>query len=98
MKTMSLVYGVCATGLIIFFVSIALFEHWSDISPTAPNPATGQICSLNNHGYIFYVTRSQSAVYHTLLLGGFGLSAIGVGIGLWLERRQRRRLRMISSH
>jgi hypothetical protein len=76
-------------GAFAFLLSLALFLYWSSISPTAPDPATGHICSLNNHGHIFYVTTTETVVYHTLLIGGWSLIACGIVHRLWLEHRMR---------
>ncbi len=35
------------------------FFHWRNAAPVKPNPATGQIYEVNNHGYIFYLTKQQ---------------------------------------
>ncbi len=76
-------------GVFPFLLSCALFLYWSSISPTAPDPATGHICSLNNHGNIFYVTNLQTVVFHTLFGVGCSLIACGVVRRLWLGRRRR---------
>jgi hypothetical protein len=72
-------------GFIAFFLSFALFAYWSSISPTAPDPATGRTCSLSDHGYIFYVTKTQTMVFHALLLGGWSLGACGIVLRLLKE-------------
>jgi hypothetical protein len=35
------------------------YSHWQDVAPREPNPAAGQIYEVNNHGYVFYLTRQQ---------------------------------------
>jgi hypothetical protein len=76
-------------GFVAFLLAFPLTQYLIHISPTAPDPATGHICSLNEHGYIFYVTTIQAVVFHTLLIGGFSLGACGAVIRLWLDHRVR---------
>ncbi|MGZ3513775.1 MAG: hypothetical protein ACXU93_07500 [Thermodesulfobacteriota bacterium] len=50
-------------GLFSWVLFIYLhFFHFQGIAPTKPNPATGQIYEVNNHGWIFYLTREQELV------------------------------------
>jgi hypothetical protein len=67
-----------AVGLLACCFSCALFLYWSSSSPTTPDPATGCVCALNQHGHVFYVTRLETVVFHTLLIGGWILAAAGI--------------------
>ncbi|HEY3914279.1 MAG TPA: hypothetical protein VGN61_07310, partial [Verrucomicrobiae bacterium] len=70
-----IVIVIGTVGFTGFFASFALFFHLQGISPTIPIAAAGQVFQLNNHGYLFYVTREQYRLYH-VLLSGWGLGAL----------------------
>jgi hypothetical protein len=78
---------IMVVGVFAFLLSAALFQYWSYASPASPDPSTGHICSLNSHGHIFYVTKTQTAVFHVLLIGGFGLGVYGAVLKVWLDSR-----------
>ena len=53
-------------GLLSFILQLLLFFYLMEYAPTKPNSASGEIYPLNNHGYIFYVTKSQSILQDAL--------------------------------
>jgi hypothetical protein len=69
-RTEKTLTAIAAVGVGTFFLSIALFAYLMSVSPTAPNAATNQVCSLNQAGYVFYVTLAQKVVFYTLSIGG----------------------------
>ena len=48
-----------AIGMSLFILHEVLWFYWLDHNPSTPRIETGQIYPLNNHGYYFYVTKSQ---------------------------------------
>ncbi len=55
------VLAVFFTGCFVaFYADIAFFDYLSKHSPDRPEPLTGQIFSLNNHGQIFYVRKWEA--------------------------------------
>ena len=70
-----IVIVLATVGLTGFFVSFGVFHHLQNVSPTKPFAAAGQIYQLNDHGYLFYVTREQYLLFH-MLLGGIVLGTL----------------------
>ena len=64
-------------GVFCFVASFPFFSVLERNSPTTPNPATQQTYELNDHGYLFYVTREQNYVFRILLHGGWALGVLG---------------------
>jgi len=48
---------VCLISWVLFIYFY--FFHFQNSAPTKPNPETGQIYEVNNHGYLFYLTKDQ---------------------------------------
>ena len=46
-----------AMGSFVFYT--ALFFHFMDTQPTAPQPANGLVYPLNNHGWVCYLSANQ---------------------------------------
>jgi hypothetical protein len=63
-------------GATSFFVSFPYFYALEHNSPHTPLVAAHQIYELNDHGYLFYVTREQSLLFHVLVWGGWSLAAL----------------------
>lgn len=57
------------------FISFPYFYALKRNSPHAPVFAARQICELNDHGYLFYVTHEQYWLFHSLFWGGWTLGA-----------------------
>jgi hypothetical protein len=76
-------------GLGAFVASFVFYDHLMRISPTTPNPATRQVYELNEHGYLFYVTRTQHSIFFTLLVGGCGLIFIASVLAQLAKRRHK---------
>jgi len=74
-----IVISSVAIGLTSFAVKLLLFYYFMSISPQQANPMTGQIYTLNNHGYIFYVTKAQN-LWQDILWYAFFAFAIGGGL------------------
>ena len=64
-------------GVTSFFVSFPYFNTLERNSPHTPVPITQQRYELSDHGYLFYVTREQYWLFHTLVEGGWGLAVLG---------------------
>jgi len=75
----ALVIGLLSIGLLSFILKLILFFYLQGISPQTPNIATCRIYPLNNHGYIFYVTRIQSLL-QDILFDSFFIFAFGAAI------------------
>jgi hypothetical protein len=63
----ALVISLLSLGLASFLTAMGLFHYWLGESPSTPRPDTGQVCALNQHGYYFYITRSQKTLFDVLL-------------------------------
>jgi hypothetical protein len=63
-------------GIASFFLSFPYFYALERNSPNAPVRAMQQISELSDHGYLFYVTRDQSRLFHILVWGGWSLVAL----------------------
>ena len=75
----ALVISLLSIGLLCFIVKLILFFYLQGISTQTPNIATGKIYPLNNHGYIFHVTRLQSLL-QDILFAAFFIFAFGAAI------------------
>jgi len=62
-------------GFSSFFISFPYFYALERNSPHAPLAVARQICELNDHGSLFYVTREQYWLFHGLVWGGWTLGA-----------------------
>jgi len=69
-------------GITSFFLSLPYFYALERNSPHAPLPPTHQIYELSDHGYLFYVTREQSRLFHVLVWGGWSLAALAAILNL----------------
>ncbi len=74
---MSVALSGVALGSFVFFM--ALFFHFTDTQPTAPQPANGLIYPLNNHGRVCYLSAKQNtqlSIPMYIFFGSFVISAI----------------------
>ena len=78
-KTVAAMIGA---GVVSFVLSIPFFYYLRNTSPIAPDQATGRVYELNDHGHKFYVTITETVVFHTLVIGGWCLAACGGAIKL----------------
>lgn len=58
----TLTIALLVLGITAFVVHYICWYYLLKNSPTLPNPATGQLYVLNEHGYLFFVTRFQKAL------------------------------------
>jgi hypothetical protein len=84
-KTKKNILNIISALLLLSWVSFIYlhFFHFQSIAPTKPNPATGQIYKVNNHGWIFYLTREQELV----TFSPFGIAIISLIVLALLEWR-----------
>ena len=57
-------------SLAIWFSFIALFEHYAATRPNRPDPSSGRIYQLNNHGSYAYLTEGEQRRLWCLEFGG----------------------------
>ena len=70
--------------LVSWFLFIYLyFFHWRNVAPIKPNAATGQIYEVNNHGYVFYLTKRQEVTAYIPV----GVAVVSFLSGAVLENR-----------
>jgi hypothetical protein len=92
-----MVIGLMSIGVTCFVLYLTLFHYYMGISPQRPSMEYGQLYPLNNHGYIFYVTKNQ-ALWQDILWYTFFVFALGGGllevkwktiqnIGDWLPKK-----------
>jgi len=77
------VVSLVTVGFLSFIIKLLLFFYLMEYAPTRPNMVSGEIYSLNNHGYIFYVIKIQSILQDALFYAFF-IFAFGAAI---LEQR-----------
>ena len=77
----AIVVSLLAIAIVDFVVMFIHFYHLMDVSPSSPNPLTGQIYPLNNDDAIVYITRAQDLLqdlmffaYPIIFIGGFLLN------------------------
>ena len=73
-------YLVVFSGL-GFFACLGGFAYLARISPPHPDPLTGQVMRMNDHGYYFYVYPWQAWLLNMGLVGCLGAIFAVVGIG-----------------
>jgi hypothetical protein len=90
----SIVTALVIIGITAFISKLVLFFYLMGKAPISPNIVTGEIYKLNNHGYYFYVIKSQS-ILQDLLFVIFFIFALGGGI-LEVKWKTRKNLYDIS--
>ena len=97
MKIGKTLFGICfAMTFGAFAVNLSTFVYYYETSPRKPQPKVGEIYKLDNHGDIFYVTKTESelvwyafycGMFGSLLTGAiymrFGPKRIGLGRTRW---------------
>ena len=71
----------------MFFAAPVLLAWLQSISPLAPQPATGQVAPLSNHGPHFYVLRWQAMLFNVLAWGGVGIFVLSAAVSRMLGIR-----------
>jgi hypothetical protein len=71
------VFSLGAASLFCFYSSIYLFLKYSDAGPHHPDPMTGRIYILNNHGSYSYVTKQQHWRIDGLQIASLGIFVLG---------------------
>ncbi len=74
---------------IVFLLSWLLhiyfyYFHFQSLAPITPNVAAGQIYEVNNHGYVFYLTKQQEITAYIPL----GVALVAFVMGALLESRE----------
>jgi hypothetical protein len=76
-----LVYAMAGVAIASFILWFVLFCYLLANSPSTPVPATGQIYKIPDHGYYFYVSKTQSRLQDILPTGSvflfFGAILLG---------------------
>ncbi len=63
MAKKNILYSVSTLSFISWVLFIYLYYfYFQNGAPTKPNPITGQIYQVNNHGYYFYLTLKQKTI------------------------------------
>jgi hypothetical protein len=82
--------ALSVVSLSSFFIGIAMFIACFSSNPQKPDPATGHIYAMNDHGSYVYVTRADYLRINGMMFGGIAIGMAG-GIGhLLMERRSER--------
>ncbi len=75
----TIVIGLLSIGMVCLVLNLGLFYYYMGISPQTSSPSYGQVHPLNNHGYIFFVTKTQ-ALLQEILWYSFMVFALGAGL------------------
>lgn len=62
-----------------YFVSIYFFFYLQSIAQNHADTVDGIIYTMNNHGYVFYVSEVQYILWNTLCYGGL-LTCVAFGV------------------
>jgi hypothetical protein len=78
----ALVIALVSIAIALFVFDYASFYKLARTSPRVPDYATGEVCPLNNHGTIFYVTSSRRWTLNVARCGYalFGLAAVALNV------------------
>jgi len=68
---------ICA-GFLGFYGSIFWFFYLLNSSPGDPNPVSGQIVKMSNHGQVFFVRSIDGLVFNLMCWGGWAVGASGM--------------------
>jgi hypothetical protein len=80
-----LVRALQFASLAVWLGCCGLFLQYAETRPRCPDPATGRIYSINNHGTIAYLTRTED-----LTLYGVGaLAVLLMGLAFVVYRCKR---------
>ena len=76
----AIVISLLTIGLLSFIIRLLLFFYLMEYAPKEPNTFTSEIYPLNNHGYIFYVIKSQSllqdVLFYAFIIFAFGAALL----------------------
>lgn len=75
LKLLSYVFGV--GSIVLMMTWTYMFYSYSAAGSPVINHKTGQIYSLNEHGYISYITQFQMAILYSLVIGAVLSFAVG---------------------
>ena len=67
----------CYPALAIWFSAMALFSHYSATRPTHVDSVAGRFYSLNNHGYVVYLTQDENRLLNGLMFLPFCMFFVG---------------------
>ena len=77
--------GLAAVSVAVWFGYIGLFLQYAGTRPRCADPKSGRIYSINNHGTVAYLNRSENL----WLDGLFGAAIALFGIAFALDRWKR---------
>ncbi len=84
--TKKTILTVLSTVLVLSWLLHIYFYyfHFQSLAPITPNVAAGQIYKVNNHGYVFYLTKQQEITAYIPL----GVALVAFVMGALLESRE----------
>jgi hypothetical protein len=62
-----IVLWIALAGFTAFGLAGVLYAYLIEISPISPDPGSGRVSAMHEHGYIFFVTPHQRLAFFTLL-------------------------------
>jgi len=75
-----------AVAVAIWFGYIALFLRYAATRPRSPQPVTGRIYSINNHGTIAYLNQSENMWLWLSSVSAAGIFITAVVIDRWASK------------
>lgn len=70
----------------IFGTLLGLFFYFMATAPAHPVPSMGLTHSLNNHGYVVYISRTADKVLEILFWGGVGVTIAVMAIEVYWRK------------
>jgi hypothetical protein len=67
-------------GFLVWMVAAYLWFEYAATRPQTPNPLTGNVYTLNSHGSVVYLTRSERLRLYSVL--GLGLGSVWAAIAI----------------
>jgi hypothetical protein len=77
--------GLAALSVAVWLVYIGLFFQFARTRPRTPDASTGRIYSINNHGKVAYLNRSENLWLYAL--SGAAITMFGIAFALDRWRR-----------
>ena len=70
------------TGVILWLLSLALYDRYTATRPRAADPVVGRIYALNNHGAVVYLNRAEEIGLYGSMFIATGIAGVGIYMAL----------------
>ena len=75
--------GLATVSVAVWLVYIGLFLEYVGTRPRCPDPSTGRIHSINNHGTVAYLNHSENLWLYALSGGAVTMFGVAFALDRW---------------